>query len=154
MGKSKTGQVVSSWRLIAMAVCCLVVALILVCRFVALQILPGEKLGQNVLQNRANRQMIRNVKLPASRGVISDRNGEPLAVSTPVVSIFANPRELMLVREQWGKLASLLKLDAKYLADRIEKTFKEKISVFKAMHVARCSTKDFGSWYCRNIRTK
>ncbi|MFC5577192.1 peptidoglycan D,D-transpeptidase FtsI family protein [Lysobacter niabensis] len=38
---------------------------------------------------------LREIPIPTSRGMITDRNGEPLAVSTPVESVWGNPKELL-----------------------------------------------------------
>src|SRR5690606_14753953 len=38
---------------------------------------------------------LRELPIATSRGMITDRNGEPLAVSTPVASPLANPPELL-----------------------------------------------------------
>jgi cell division protein FtsI (penicillin-binding protein 3) len=48
----------------------------------------------------------------AHRGVITDRHGEPLAVSTPVDSVWINPAEFMTARTSWSKVISLLSLNA------------------------------------------
>jgi cell division protein FtsI (penicillin-binding protein 3) len=62
---------------------------------------------------------MRVVKIAAHRGAITDRNGEPLAVSTPVDSIWANPQELNDNIDQLPKLARALKEDQQTLARRI-----------------------------------
>lgn len=82
------------WRLAIVlgALLCLGVALI--GRLVVLQVLPGVDRGYEFLQNQGDVRSISKAKIPASRGIISDRNGESLAVSTPVISIYANPRHL------------------------------------------------------------
>ena len=58
------------------------------------------------LQNQGEARATRTAEIRAHRGVISDRNGDPLAVSTPVVSVWTDPsvdrldtRELVLVAE-------------------------------------------------------
>jgi cell division protein FtsI (penicillin-binding protein 3) len=48
--------------------------------------------------------------LYAHRGMINDRNGEPLAISSPVESIWANPADTKATKEQLEKLAKLLDL--------------------------------------------
>lgn len=44
------------------------------------------------LQDQGDARTIRTEPLVAHRGIITDRNGEPLAVSTPVSSIWVDPR--------------------------------------------------------------
>ena len=58
------------------------------------------------LQNQGEARATRVAEIRAHRGVISDRNGDPMAVSTPVVSVWTDPsvdrldaRELVLVAE-------------------------------------------------------
>ena len=46
-------------------------------------------------QGQGNARFLRDVPIATSRGMIVDRNGEPLAVSTPVESVWANPKELL-----------------------------------------------------------
>jgi len=60
------------------------------------------------LQKQGEQRFLRKVEVPARRGMILDRNGEPLAVSSPVDSIWVKPRELLQQRERWPALASLL----------------------------------------------
>jgi cell division protein FtsI (penicillin-binding protein 3) len=59
------------------------------------------------------------VKIAAHRGAITDRYGEPLAVSTPVDSIWVNPQELNDNIDQLPRLAQALKEDQQTLARRI-----------------------------------
>lgn len=66
---------------------------------------------QAFLKNQGDLRMVRTEQDPAHRGVISDRNGEPLAVSTPVESIWINPKYFPSVDTvNVGKLATLLDL--------------------------------------------
>lgn len=51
------------------------------------------------LQEQGEARYARNLKLEANRGMITDRNGEPLAISTPVQSIWASPRSVTLLPE-------------------------------------------------------
>lgn len=46
------------------------------------------------LQSQGDARTLRHEAISAHRGMITDRNGEPLAISTPVVTIWANPQEL------------------------------------------------------------
>ena len=51
-------------------------------------------------------------EIPARRGMILDRNGEPLAVSTPVETVWADPRKLSTHPEAMPALAKALGLEA------------------------------------------
>jgi cell division protein FtsI (penicillin-binding protein 3) len=63
------------------------------------------------LQEQGERRYLRVVEVDASRGMITDRNGEPLAISTPVKSVAANPRQLQSDVQTIGALSSTLNLD-------------------------------------------
>ncbi len=62
---------------------------------------------------------LRTVQISAHRGPITDRRGEPLAVSTPVDSIWADPQVLKPALERLGELAEVLELEPDWLARRI-----------------------------------
>ncbi|MGY4517182.1 cell division protein FtsI (penicillin-binding protein 3) [Lysobacter sp. HA18] len=51
---------------------------------------------------------LREIPIPTSRGMITDRNGEPLAVSTPVESVWGNPQELLKNPDRLPQLADAL----------------------------------------------
>jgi cell division protein FtsI (penicillin-binding protein 3) len=68
---------------------------------------------------------LRIAKLAAHRGVITDRNGEPLAVSTPVDSIWVNPRELIQAADRIPELAAALQVDSDALARRLTRNVKK-----------------------------
>ncbi|MES9959893.1 MAG: penicillin-binding transpeptidase domain-containing protein [Sedimenticola sp.] len=60
------------------------------------------------LQTEGERRHLRVVEMSAHRGMIGDRHGEPLAISTPVDSIWANPRVLSPDRRVLAPLAKAL----------------------------------------------
>ncbi len=60
------------------------------------------------LQDQGDARHLRAHTMPAHRGMITDRHGDPLAVSIPVDSIWGNPQELVQSREHWPALASAL----------------------------------------------
>ncbi|MBV8030246.1 MAG: penicillin-binding protein 2 [Betaproteobacteria bacterium] len=64
------------------------------------------------LQEKGEARYARVLEVPATRGRILDRNGEALAVSTPVKSIWAIPSDVSLGSTQRKKVASLLVMDA------------------------------------------
>ena len=66
------------------------------------------------------------VDIPARRGRVFDRNGEVLAVSTPVDSIWANPSRLKDDNEAIRAIAGIMGLDNEELFDRIARHSKRK----------------------------
>ncbi len=86
----------------------------LLARAVELQLLD-----HGFLAKQGDDRSMRVVKIAAHRGAITDRNGEPLAVSTPVDSIWVNPQELDENIDQLPKLSKALKEDQQTLARRI-----------------------------------
>lgn len=77
-------------------------------------------LNRSFFQNEGNNRTIRTVPLEASRGLILDRNGEPLAVSTPLTSIGINLKNTKLDRSEIQALADGLGLNGDVLANRIQ----------------------------------
>lgn len=72
------------------------------------------------LQHEGERRHLRVVEVPAHRGMILDRRGEPLAVSTPVDSIWANPRVISTKTEDLSALAKALGRDVKGLQKQLQ----------------------------------
>jgi cell division protein FtsI (penicillin-binding protein 3) len=74
---------------------------------------------KDFLSAQGDNRHMRTVQISAHRGSITDRNGEPLGVSTPVDSVWVNPQELKPAMNRLGELASILELDEDWLARRI-----------------------------------
>ena len=74
---------------------------------------------RDFLQSQGDARTIRTVPLVANRGVITDRNGEPLAVSSPVKSIWVNPQEIGNKPSQIQRLGMELQLDVTSLQEAI-----------------------------------
>ncbi len=70
-------------------------------------------------QREGEARYLREVPIATSRGMITDRNGEPVAVSTPVASIWANPQELLRAPERIPELAQALGLPVDELTTRL-----------------------------------
>jgi cell division protein FtsI (penicillin-binding protein 3) len=104
-----------TWR--ARAVLFLLVAAfgVLAARSLYLQAMRTE-----FLQEKGEARYSRVLEMPATRGRITDRNGEALAVSTPVKSVWAIPEDLKATPAQKKKLAALLALDARELERRLD----------------------------------
>lgn len=77
---------------------------------------------QDFLQHQGDARSVRHIPIPAHRGVITDRHGEPLAVSTPVSTLWANGRELQDVSARWPELAKALGQDREKLVERLERS--------------------------------
>ncbi len=91
--------------------------------------------NKEFLQNHGDARALRIVEIPAHRGMIMDRNGEYLAISTPVNSIWAVPRKVMDSGLKLDQLAEYLQMDETALTgllkDRIGRKF-----VYLKRHVA------------------
>ena len=94
----------------------LVILVLAICwRIVDLQVVD-----HTFLKEQGDARSVRHIPIPAHRGLITDRNGEPLAVSTPVTTLWANPKEMALDKAKWPALAAALGQDAKALAERLD----------------------------------
>jgi len=62
------------------------------------------------LQQKGDERYSRVMTLSAHRGMITDRFGEPLAISTPVESVWASPADVTINAEQLKQLAVLLEI--------------------------------------------
>jgi cell division protein FtsI (penicillin-binding protein 3) len=87
-----------------------------------------------VLQHRAAQLHLRVVELPAHRGMITDRRGEPLAISTPIDTAGAAPAELLQARERLPEVARVLDIDAERLS-RILRTRQDREFAFLKRHL-------------------
>lgn len=92
-----------SWRSIAALLVFALISLILLSRAIYLQVVDKQ-----FLQTQGQERHLRVVEVAAHRGMILDRNGEPLAVSTPVDSIWMNPQELSAATQRIPELAKAL----------------------------------------------
>ena len=78
-----------------------------------------QALKTDFLQEKGDARYSRVIDIPATRGRVLDRNGDALAVSTPVKSIWAIPADVELSREQRRKLSTLLNLDSVELGKKL-----------------------------------
>ena len=101
----RRGLVLASFACLAMA---------LVVRAVYVQVIH-----EDFYRNQGQQRQIRTVEIPASRGDLLDRHGDPLAISAPIPSLFGNPKDMASQPEQMRQIASLLGMDAARLSKRI-----------------------------------
>ncbi len=108
----------------------------LIARAVNLQVID-----QAFLQGQADARHVRVARLSAHRGSITDRHGEPLAVSTPVDSIWANPQLLAPAVDEIPRLSRLLNVDPQVLMRRISRgAGKEFVYLKRHLAPARAAT--------------
>lgn len=94
---------ISQWRRHFVLVAFALGVLIMVWRAIDLQVVNNEK-----YQSKGERVHMTVVAMPAHRGMIVDRNEEPVAISTPVHAICATPQQLLVNYERLPELASVL----------------------------------------------
>ena len=99
-----------------------IAAIAVACRVFYLQIL-----NKDFLIDQGDARSIRSVTIPTYRGMITDRNGEPVAVSTPVASVWAAPEKVLASGYDLGELAELLDTSAEkisqFLTQRRDRNF-------------------------------
>lgn len=87
---------------------------------IAWRIIDLQVIDRDFLIGQGDARSVRHIPIPAHRGLITDRNGEPLAVSTPVTTLWANAKEMQTAKEKWPALAAALGQDPKALTERLE----------------------------------
>jgi len=96
------------------------VAVTLEARLVWLQLYQGDFLAAE-----GDERQLRVVEMPAHRGLLLDRHDEPLAVSTPVESLFVDPQSIP--PDRIGELAAALGRDPaeleREIASRLDREF-------------------------------
>ena len=114
--KKKSAKLNYRVRFILLSIVLLILLLGLVSRIIYLTTYQ-----RDFLQEQGQARSLRIIELPAYRGVIHDRHGHPLAMSSPVFTIWANPREVSLQPQQLNDLAKLLQQQPKMIQSALEK---------------------------------
>lgn len=83
------------------------------------RIIDLQVVDRDFLKGQGDARSLRHIPIPAHRGLITDRNGEPLAVSTPVTTLWANPKEMQASKERWPQLAAALGQNSQQLTERL-----------------------------------
>ena len=103
--------------------------------------------NKQFLKEEGDKRQVDDVSVSAYRGMIKDRNEEPLAISTPVESVGINPRELKYLKEDQimqmekllslpaGKISELIKQYAQrrfiYIARRVNPQISDQVKALK-----------------------
>ncbi|SDU22319.1 peptidoglycan D,D-transpeptidase FtsI family protein [Halopseudomonas salegens] len=103
------------WRFRLVAGFLLVAAILISWRIVELHVLD-----EGFLKTQGDKRSVRHLPITAHRGQITDRHGEPLAVSTPVMTLWANPQQLVEHPQRWPELAAALGTDTATLGERLQ----------------------------------
>ncbi|UUY08772.1 penicillin-binding protein 2 [Pseudomonas sp. J452] len=87
---------------------------------IAWRIIDLHVIDHDFLQAHGDARSVRHIPIPAHRGLVTDRNGEPLAVSTPVTTLWANGKELAKAPARWADLAAALGQEPNAFAQRLQ----------------------------------
>lgn len=117
------------WRYGAVLGVMAAMAVALVARAAELQLLD-----RDFLVDKANARHVRVAEIPAHRGTITDRSGEPLAVSSPVQSVWANPARVLEHPAQLPELAEALGTEPDELRKRLRER-REREFVYLERHM-------------------
>lgn len=102
--------------------CFMTITVLLLWRAIDLHVISND-----FLRDHGDSRSLRVVGIHAHRGMIVDRNHEPLAISTPVATVGAAPREILTEETGVSRLADVLAIDAGYLKqllrDRVGRDF-------------------------------
>lgn len=127
MAKKSVQAVIPKWRYYLVMLFLASLPLVLLVKIAQLQILPSQEHGVAFLQNQGDSRAIRNITIPAYRGLITDRNGEPLAISTPVTAIIANPQQIR--GEDVKRIAIAIKASESQLKTKLQRYRKKSFMV-------------------------
>ncbi len=112
---------IARWRFYSVIGVMCILVVVLIGHVASLQVLPNADKGFEFLQNQGESRTLRTETITAYRGVITDRNGEPLAVSTPVATLWANPKVLLQSPQRFAELAQALSVTTAELSSRLNR---------------------------------
>jgi len=117
--KAKTLTHVGAWRLHLVRLVFISIVIGLGWRLADIQVVHPD-----FLRDQGDARHIRQVPIAAHRGMILDRNGEALAISTPVRSVWLNPKKIEISDSQLRQLAKLLNMNASSISKKIKQNKK------------------------------
>ena len=103
-------------RLMFVVVCVVLAGVVLEARLAQLYFIE-----KDFLQDQGDARTIRMERINAHRGMIRDRLGKPMAVSSPVVSLWANPKEITRNEEKLRDLAGFLGVSYESFMEKIDR---------------------------------
>lgn len=79
-------------------------------------------LNTDFLRQKGDERARRTIELTANRGMITDRNGEPLAISTPVESVWVSPKDFEITPTRIQQLSKILDMSEKDVRARFTRS--------------------------------
>ena len=148
MSNAKIASFIQQWRLYLVLFVMFLCVVAIGWKVSALHIIE-----RDFLQSQGDARTIRTVPLVANRGVITDRNGEPLAVSSPVKSIWVNPQEIGNKPSQIQRLATGVAVGCYFAAGSYCAKRKTRIPLCEEARGTSRSRKSVGSGHRRCLRS-
>lgn len=113
------------------------ISLVLLALAVVGRLLWLHVVDSDFLRAHGEARSVRVEKIAAHRGIIRDRNGEPLAISTPVTSLWVNPSELNEAgnRALWPRIAQATGVSLKEFSARLQKNHQREF-MYLSRHMA------------------
>jgi len=105
--------------------------LIVVCCALIWRVLDLQFINNDFLKGQGNARVLRELEITAHRGMITDRNGYPLAISTPVSSIWINPQKFAADDKNMFQFARLLNLNSQYIKNKVKQKAKKEFVYIK-----------------------
>src|SRR5476651_84245 len=93
--------------------------LLLLAGGLAWRVMTLQIVEQRFLRNQGDARTVRVSSIPAYRGMITDRNGEPVAISTPIESVWLNPKEFDIEHTNLLALAAVLDISLEQLLEKV-----------------------------------
>lgn len=106
----------SKKRLRIVLVAALIIVIVLIIRLFHIQIVKSEELKLGALE-----QWTKSIDIKSNRGIIYDRNGKKLAISTTAYTVWATPAEIKDKEETAEILAEQLALDEEEVFEKVTK---------------------------------
>ena len=136
MAKKTVQKVIPRWRYYLVMAGLVSLPIFVAGKIAELQIIPSEERGSDFLQTQGDERSIRNEVIPAYRGLITDRNGEPLAMSIPVTTVTVNPQHVQKLAsaEDIVRLAKAVDTQEAQLRARLQR-YRNKSFMVLAKHL-------------------
>jgi len=135
------------WRFYLLSLLVLLVVAGLIVRMIDLAVIK-----RPFLQYQGDARALRLISEPSFRGMIMDRDGYPLAISTSVYSIWVNPKEFFLSQKQITMLSAALNIEPQIIQTLVQRyKNKNREFVYLKRQVAPDSAEKIKSWMLPGI---